>query len=172
MNPVLHHSNCSFWPYLQGNKCVLHTLGCTLYTSHCMCIMPYRDCTFENAHCLLQAAFCKLLAVSWYSHPSLNSDVFEIEFKRHLQSIRHLSENARPLIWILLNANRKKTSPLINYKVNTFLLVFYHCSRNIPDNQSCLSEIRGAAIWTITDTRIQPSLANSDVFKTRLSCNW
>ena len=97
--------------------CRLHNEYFILYNAHCMCIMPYRDCTFENAHCLLQAACCKLLAASWYSHPSLNSDVFETrlycnwQFKGHLQSIRHLSENARPLIWILLKVNQNNTSP-------------------------------------------------------------
>ena len=70
-----------------------------------------------NALSRLHIWECTLLAARWYSHPSLNSDFFETrlccnwQFKGHLQSIRHLSENSRPLIWILLKVNRINTSP-------------------------------------------------------------
>ena len=39
---------------------------------------------------------------------------------------------------------------LYNFNVSAFLLRFYWFSRNIPELQSCRSEMRGAAIETIT----------------------
>ena len=68
--------------------CRLHNEYFTLYNAHCICIMPYRDCKFW-----MHTAWGKLLAASWYSHPSLNSDFFETrsycnwQFKGQLQSI-------------------------------------------------------------------------------------
>ena len=127
-------------------------------TTHCIhCILHTVYCTIKTAYLRLHTARCP---TSCYSRLSLNSDGFETCLSRnwhckgHLQLIRHLWENAWPLICLIWKANQNYTSPKIHFKVGAFSLGFYRFPRNIPEVQSCQSEMRGAAIETITDTAI------------------
>ena len=70
-------SKCSFWSYLQGNKCTLHTVGCTLYASHCILHTVCVHCPIKTEH-LIMHTVCG--PKSWYSCPSLKKWCFWISF--------------------------------------------------------------------------------------------
>jgi hypothetical protein len=64
--------------------------------------------------------------------------------------IRHLSENERSLICILLKINRKYTSPSNQFQSRHIFARILPFLEEHPEVQSCRSEMRGAAIETIT----------------------
>ena len=62
----------------------------------------------------------------------------------------HLSEKARSLICILLKINQKYTSPLNQFQIRRIFARILPFLKEHPKVQSCQSEMRGAAIDTIT----------------------
>ena len=87
----------------------------------------------KTAHLRMHTALC---STSWYSCHSLKSYVFETHLschrqcKRHLQWTRHLSENASPLVCILL----KIPQNIFNYQKyshKSFYLLIYSWFKQI-----------------------------------------